>query len=346
METELVGIASLKRETGESPQRFRVRVQVGTVVQKLTRSQKGYHEATLSDAEGDFVLRVWGDSPAAEEAAHWKTGDFLEVDGEWTNGKFGLEPRNWEARSLSADEIGGLLEGSPELRARQDADYSFITESVGAIADPRLRALCTSFLETFGNRFRRSAGARNYHHARRGGLVEHTAQMMRAALAVVSVYPSLNRDLLVAGVLFHDCGKLWENCYAESGFTMPYNLAGELLGHIPMGIELANKLWREVLDGSGAAGWKTLEPASEDVRLHLLHLIGSHHGEYAFGSPVLPKTPEACALHYIDNLDAKMEMFDKGYDAANVLAKGIYERVRPLPANLVQPLPPVAGEGA
>ena len=84
--------------------------------------------------------------------------------------------------------------------------------------------------------------------------------------------------------------------------------------------------------------WETLEPASESVRLHLLHLIASHHGAMEFGSPVLPRTPEAHALHYVDNLDAKLEMVFAAYDAAVPLAPRVYERIRPLPANLVKPL--------
>jgi 3'-5' exoribonuclease len=74
------------------------------------------------------------------------------------------------------------------------------------------------------------------------------------------------------------------------------------------------------------------------VRLHLLHLIGAHHGEMQFGSPVSPKTPEAMALHYIDNLDARLEMFAGGYVTAKPLAARIFERVWPLPGNLVTSL--------
>ena len=151
----------------------------------------------------------------------------------------------------------------------------------------------------------------------------------------------LNRDLLVAGVLFHDIGKLWENAYPAKGFTMPFTEISELIGHIPLGMEIVNKLWRDMVeDESVAAAWGDLEPGSERVRLHLLHLIVSHHGELAFGSPVVPKTPEAQALHYIDNLDAKMEMFDRGYQVSTELARNVYERVRPLPGRLVEPLPP------
>jgi 3'-5' exoribonuclease len=162
--------------------------------------------------------------------------------------------------------------------------------------------------------------------------------MMRTGDLICSAYPQLNRDLLLTGVLFHDCGKLWENQYPEKGFAQGYTLHGEMLGHIPLGIELVNKLWRDVAETPAAKGWLALEPATENVRLHLLHLIASHHGEYQFGSPTLPRTPEAIALHYVDNLDAKLEMMKDAYGQANELADGIYEKQFPLPANLVAPL--------
>jgi 3'-5' exoribonuclease len=151
------------------------------------------------------------------------------------------------------------------------------------------------------------------------------------------LYPELNKDLLVAGVLFHDSGKLWENALPENGFVMGYDELGELVGHIPIGMEVVNALWRK-LTAENADAWKNLSPASEDVRLHLLHLIAAHHGERELGSPVEPRTPEATALHYIDNLDARMEMFAGGYLTAKPLAPRIFERVWPLPGNLVKSL--------
>jgi 3'-5' exoribonuclease len=84
--------------------------------------------------------------------------------------------------------------------------------------------------------------------------------------------------------------------------------------------------------------WKNYSPPSEDVRLHLLHLIGAHHGQKELGSPVEPKTPEAMTLHYIDNLDSKLEMFAAGYTTAQPLTDRIFERVWPLPGNLVKSL--------
>jgi 3'-5' exoribonuclease len=238
---------------------------------------------------------------------------------------------------LTAPEKNELLQGPAELRAKQNADWEFIVKKIGSIGDPRLRALCDAFVKEFGERFRRTAAARKYHHARRGGLVEHTAQMMRMASEIGPLYPQLNVDLLLAGILFHDCGKLWENALPENGFVMSYDELGELVGHISIGIEVVNALWRK-LNSENAAAWKNFSPPSEDVRVHLLHLVASHHGEKEFGSPVEPRTPEAMALHYIDNLDARMEMFAAGYVTAKPLAPRIFERVWPLPGNLVKSL--------
>jgi 3'-5' exoribonuclease len=180
--------------------------------------------------------------------------------------------------------------------------------------------------------------------------VEHVAQMMRCTVAICGVYPALNRDLMIAGVLFHDCGKLWENVHAENSFAQPYNLTAEMLGHIPLGLEVVNKLWRELMERPEAAEWVHVEPASDAVRLHLLHLIAAHHGALEFGSPVLPKTPEAVALHHVDNIDAKLEMFRKAYESGKELAPGIIEKFAPWPVNIVAPLavvppPPVPAEG-
>ncbi len=119
---------------------------------------------------------------------------------------------------------------------------------------------------------------------------------------------------------------------------MPFDEHGELIGHISIGLELVNSLWRKLQATGAMTAEKNLVPASEDVRMHLLHLIASHHGEMQFGSPVVPKTPEAIALHYIDNLDARLEMIFAGYQTAKPLATRIFDRVRPLPGNLVAPL--------
>ena len=337
---DLLTITDLKRAAQQGRAEARVHAQVEVINKKETRDQKPFWEITLADSLAKMTLRAWSDSPNFTFCSELEAGSFLEIAGEFTfNSNYGLDSKKWTLRFLQDDEREALLAGTPEARDRQNADYEFIAQSISAVADPRLRALGELFLHDFGEKFRRAAAARNNHHARRGGLVEHCAQMVRSSIALSGVYPQLNQDLLVAGVLFHDCGKLWENGLPENGFAMQFDERGELLGHITIGAEVVNALWRKLFATEEAKAWATLLPSSEDVRMHLLHLIVAHHGELAFGSPAVPKTPEAQALHYIDNLDAKMEMFAAGYEKAAPLAPRIFEKIWPLPGNMVTPLP-------
>jgi 3'-5' exoribonuclease len=340
MTPQLMTLSEIRRAAQASPVNARAHVQVGSVAAKTTREQQPYCELTLADACDRMVLRIWSDHPTYKTCGEFSGGEFIELTAEFhRHPQFGLEARatKWTVRPLTQQETSELLQGPPELRAKQAADWDYIKQTCGQITDPRLKALCDSFLTDWGDRFCRTAAARNYHHARRGGLVEHTAQMMRIARAIAPLYPELHLDLLLAGILFHDSGKLWENQLPENGFSMGYDELGELMGHISIGLELVNSIWRKV-HAEHATEWQTLKPASEDVRMHLLHLIAAHHGEKELGSPVDPKTPEAQALHYIDNLDARLEMFFAGYAVAKPLAPRIFDRVRPLPGNLVKSL--------
>jgi 3'-5' exoribonuclease len=341
----LLTIRELKTRAGSQPLEAAVRAQIDSIQSKSAKSGNEYLELRLADAEDGLILRLWSDGAGFAAARRLLAKAFVEVCGEWTQNQFGVDARNPRLRELSAVEGSELIGGPAAMREKQAADWAFIGETCAALADPRLRAVCARFLDEYGERFRRTGAAREYHHARRGGLVEHVAQMMRSALAVCAAYPSLNSDLLITGVLFHDCGKLWENCYAPNGFLMPYTDAGELLGHISIGIELVNSLWRTLVENEMSAAWQTLQPTTEEVKLHLLHLIASHHGEMQFGSPVWPKTPEAIVLHHLDNIDAKLEMMADGYATSTALGRNIFERRRPLPANLVRPLPTFASIG-
>jgi 3'-5' exoribonuclease len=331
-------IAALKQQTGEKALLAAVHAQLQSRSTRSTKNGKPYLELALADATGHFTLKIWSDSPVYQLAESQPVGGVLRVEGKWTQGSYGMECKDPEFHQPDQAALDVFYAGDPVLRDKQDRDYEEIMRLCESIADPRLNALCARFFQQLGDRFRRSAAAKRNHHARRGGLVEHVAQMMRSADALCGVYPELNRDLLLSGVLFHDCGKLWENCYPEHGFNQILSLHGEMLGHIPLGIELANKLWRDLAESPEAASWGNLSPAGEDIKLHLLHLIGSHHGEHQFGSPVLPRTPEAFALHYIDNLDAKLEMIRDAYGQSQEIAPQIFERVFPLPTNLVKPL--------
>lgn len=331
-------IAAIKDLAGETPVSAAIHAQLQSRATKMTKGGKPYLEVVFADSTGNFTLKLWSDSAAFDSASALEEGAILRLEAAWTQNQYGVNPNNLEWFRPDADAIADFLSGDPALRAKQEADYGRITALCDSILDPRLRTLCFHFLDTMGDRFRRTGAAKKNHHARRGGLVEHVSQMMASADALCPVYPELNRDLLLTGVLFHDSGKLWENTYPKSGFAQQISVYGEMLGHIPLGIELVNKLWHDICASGEASGWEALVPKTESVRLHLLHLIGSHHGQLEFGSPVLPRTPEAHALHYIDNLDAKMEMIREAYATSNEIAPGIYDRMFPLPANLIEPL--------
>lgn len=323
------------------------RAQAVRCTERLTKGErpKPFYEAELADASGAIKLKAWSDSPAAQwcktcaGADRVAVVDVVEVTGTFTKGDFGLESADWNVRSLTDEERQDFFLGSPELRAKQVRDYDDIVVFIQGMRDLQLQSVCVRFLQERGAEFRRAAAARSNHHARPGGLVEHVAGMMRAASAMAQAYgetlgKAINRDLLIAGVLFHDCGKIYENQYVERSFQMPFTLFGELLGHIPAGVLLVENLWGQCetadmkLPGS--------EPWPHEKLLHLLHLILSHHGTKEWGSPVEPRTYEAFILHYVDNLDARMEMVRQGFATARRVAPGITERCYPMPSGFVE----------
>ncbi len=334
-----ITISELKELACETPVSAAVLAQLQSRSARVTKNNKPYLELVFADSSGNFHLKVWSDSPIYQQAEALAANAVFRLEGKWTQSNYGLDSRDLAFHNADSNALDDFYAGDPVIREKQDRDFAEIQALCASVTDPRLHALCQLFFAQFGDRFRRTAAAKRNHHARRGGLVEHVAQMMRSAAALAPVYPELNRDLMLTGVLFHDSGKLWENTYPEHGFAQTLSIHGEMMGHIPLGIELVNKLWRDLTELPEAANWTTLKPPTEEVRLHLLHLIGSHHGEHAFGSPVLPRTPEAFALHYIDNLDAKLEMIRDAYNQTQEIAPNIFERVFPLPTNLVRPLP-------
>lgn len=324
----ILEIRSICRKVGF---RGKLQAQVELLVRKESANGKPYWELRLRDAGGILNLRAWNDTRSFSQCAVLSAGMAVEVSGEFVhNGQYGLEARQWEVHPISKDEATSLFQESPSIHE----DFDSIRQTVEKLSDPRLREISVLFLQDFGVRFCRTAAARYVHHAQRGGLCRHTAQMMRVAHGVAASYPQLNRDLLLAGVLFHDCGKLWEVCPPEQGFLIPHDLRGELMGHISIGIELINTLWRKL----PLESWKERIPSSEDVRLHLIHMVAAHHGEYEFGSPVLPKTPEAIALHYIDNLDAKLEILAETYATSQQIAPAVFEKCRLLNVQPIAPL--------
>ena len=330
-------ISELKKAAREhSPQEAEVHAQVEKISRKEASNGKPFQEVQFRDGTESMTLRAWSDTAAFDACSSLKAGAFVAIEGVFSHSvAFGLDAKRWEISALPEESVDALLTGSEDRRALLDRCDRAITGAVDSVLDPRIKALCEQFLSVHGARFRRAAAARGNHHARRGGLLEHTSRMMESALALCGVYPELNRDLVIAGVLFHDTGKLWETCPPERGFGIVPELRGELLGHLSIGIELVNTIWRDL----PKEGWEQLSPASEEVRLHLLHLVASHHGQLEFGSPILPKTPEAALLHFVDNIDARMEMFFTAYQASHPSQNGPLEWVRPLG---VAPVPPLS----
>ncbi len=320
-----------------APVKAEVSCQVVKTRESVTKAGKPFLDIEITDGTAVEKFKIWEDTEAYEAFHDVQDGDCVRLDGSFFRNQFGLNINNARVRWLEKPEIAELFAGTPERRAALERDWNDVTTLVAAMADPRLRLLCQTYLAEYGERFKRAAAARDYHHARRGGLLEHTSQMMRSAAALATAYPKLNWDLVLTGVLFHDSGKLWEMDYQPQGFLSPITTVGELLGHITIGIELVNKLWRGLEANPEFTG--PTQPPREQVREHLLHLIASHHGQKEYGAPVTPRTPEAWMLHHIDNIDAHLEMLNMAYIEKAQVAPGIHDHRRPLEGRAVAPLP-------
>jgi 3'-5' exoribonuclease len=152
--------------------------------------------------------------------------------------------------------------------------------------------------QEFVHGFCRAPAGVRVHHAYLGGLLEHVVSLLDLADRVAPLYPDLNRDLLTVGVFLHDAGKVRELTYDRQ---FAYSDEGQLVGHLVIGVEMLTEKVRQVPDLTG-------EPFPQELLLRLKHLIVSHHGSLEHGSPKTPMTPEAVALHHLDNFDAKLHI--------------------------------------
>jgi 3'-5' exoribonuclease len=172
--------------------------------------------------------------------------------------------------------------------------WRMLEASIASVTNPDLKRLLNALLTDapIAQAFREAPAARQLHHAWLGGLLEHVVSLLGLADRVGAHYPMLDRDLLVTGVILHDIGKIRELSW-DTGFE--YTVEGVLLGHIQMGVDLAEKTI------AGLPGFP------DRLRTLVLHMILSHHGKLEFGSPKLPMIPEALVLNFLDDLDAKMQ---------------------------------------
>ena len=163
---------------------------------------------------------------------------------------------------------------------------------------PAWSALLQAFFEdeTIAALFRRAPAAKGFHHVYIGGLLEHTLSVVRLLDRAAGHYAGVNRDLLIAGGILHDIGKIYEFSYER---IVEYSDPGRLVGHIVMGVEM--------VDAKIAA----IPDFPEQTAMELRHLILSHHGVLEYGSPKRPKTLEALIVHYMDDLDAKVNAFQE-----------------------------------
>ena len=172
---------------------------------------------------------------------------------------------------------------------------SELNQFLKEIGNQKLKAVTIELLNKYKKQFVSYPAAKSMHHDFYSGLIYHTTTMLKVAKALLEIYPSLNKDLLYSGIILHDLGKTIE---LSGPIGTSYTLEGELLGHIViMSDEVAKTADKLGIDG-------------EEIIL-LRHIILAHHGKYEFGSPKLPMIKEAEIINFIDNIDARMMMFEK-----------------------------------
>jgi 3'-5' exoribonuclease len=260
-------------------------------------SSKGteYLELKLGDASGDLKGFLW-DVRAIEGDMGLVAADaFLKVKGQVGSYNGRLQLRLDKVRPVPDAEVGDFSHFFPTSLRPVDSMLEELDGLVQGVQDPWIRQLLQRLLVEDAElraRFAQAPAAKSLHHVFLGGLLEHTLSVARMADLACGHYRALNRDLVLAGVLLHDLGKTAELTYARS---FGYSDIGNLVGHITL-----ETLWiSRAMDG--------VPKFPEELRTQLLHIVLSHHGRLEFGSPVLPKTPEAILVHYLDDLDGKLE---------------------------------------
>lgn len=245
---------------------------------------------TLADRTGDIETRVW--DRAEELASLFNEGDVLDVEGKADQYRNQIQLVLSDLKKADDDfDLSLFMEDSPKSVSEM---VSGLKKILKKIENRHLKSLIDRFFSDrqFMEAFRKAPAAKNFHHAYRGGLIEHTLSVCEMALSVANQYPELDRDVLLAGAFLHDIGKIKE---FTAGFNIDYTDEGRLVGHLVMGVSmLEEKL-------------QTMKGFPEDLALRLKHLIMSHHGQFDFGSPKRPKFLEALALNLADDLDAKIK---------------------------------------
>jgi 3'-5' exoribonuclease len=270
------------------------------VADKQLRANKQgnlYLQLELRDKTGAVGARLWN---ASENLARvFEPGDHLRVKGKVQLFQGALQVILSHIEPVSGDTVEPS-DFLPQTARDVGKLIAKLREILFGLSNPHLRALAECFLidDEFVRKFTVApAGVKN-HHAYGSGLLEHVVTMLSVADRISDLYPEVDRELLLAGIFLHDIGKIDELSYDRS---YGYTDEGQLVGHLVMGVAmLREKIKRAVA--------LTDEPFPDELRLRLEHMIVSHHGTLEFGSAKVPMTPEAVALHHLDNLDAKVHL--------------------------------------
>lgn len=259
---------------------------------------KNYIRMTIADASASLMANLWDANRELFQLC--PSGCIIKLQGVAENYKGKSQVRLIRFRPAHDSEVD-LDSFLPRSRHDPEAMRAEILSLIESMEDADYRALADAFFrdEALMKQFLRAPAARDLHHAFLGGLLEHTLGIARMA-DEFSRKARIDRDLLLLGALLHDIGKVHE---LSAKFAIEYTTRGKLLGHLVIGAEMAAERAAAI-------------PNFPADKLYLIqHLILSHHGRHEYGSPVLPKVPEAFALHHLDNLDAKVETANRLLDA-------------------------------
>lgn len=259
--------------------------------QGVTKSGSGYLILRLLDRSGEIEGRVW--DRAEELARRFEKSDYVRVRGQATVYQGKLQIRVHDVLRIEETEVtaGDFLPKSqydPEVMAAE------LMALLRGVKNPHLLALAEAFFadEEFMDLFKRAPAGKSIHHCYLSGLLEHTLSLTRLILKVVENYRDVDVDLLLVGGFLHDMGKIYEFSFDRS---VEYTDKGQLLGHLVMEVEKVSEKIRTIPD------------FPESLAVLVKHMLVSHHGQYEFGSPKLPQTVEALILHYLDDLDGKIQ---------------------------------------
>jgi len=262
---------------------------------KVSTKGSEYLELKLADASGDLKAFLWDLRAIEGDMDAVRADAFLRVKGAVTSYNGRMQLRLDKVRVAPDAEVGDFSAFFPVSRRAVSDMLAELDAVLASIQDAWIQQLLRGLFvedQALRSAFSQAPAAKSMHHAFLGGLLEHTLSVLNMAERACGHYQGLNRDLVLAGVFLHDVGKTAELSYQRS---FGYTDAGNLLGHIALEAEWISRAMGKI------PGFP------EELRLQILHIVLSHHGRLEFGSPVLPKTPEALLVHYLDDLDGKLE---------------------------------------